>query len=119
MCNYGLAPSCTGGVQLAGLRCSAFQAWICALRAVLGLSCSTVSGCREKGSVVLLSRWRMMEARSTLRPLGSSTGSSIRLYVIGSCARHSSDKGQRWFWSSDSNYSFTQCRGLPLAGVLS
>ena len=92
MRTYVLTALLTGGGaqiavrgQVVGLRCSAFQAWICARSAVLGLSCSTVSGCREKGSVVLLSRWRMMEARSTLRPLGSSTGSSIRLYVMGSC----------------------------------
>lgn len=47
-------------------------------------SMSSVSGCRLNGSVLLLSRCRVMMARSITVPDGSSTGSIISVSIRGS-----------------------------------
>lgn len=51
---------------------------------LLGVSMSSLSGCRLKGSVALLSKCLMITALSITIPDGSLTGSSIRVSISGS-----------------------------------
>mmetsp|Transcript_35981 Transcript_35981/g.90878 ORF Transcript_35981/g.90878 Transcript_35981/m.90878 type:complete len:484 (-) Transcript_35981:777-2228(-) len=67
--------------------CSSLHALILAASSASGLTSASVSGLREKGSVLWpgVARWRVMVARSTVTPLsGSTTGSCMSVQVMGS-----------------------------------